>query len=106
MLRMMNPCTWTMTSSSKTYSQSITEMKGKAMAKPTLQDYEFFCCEDGIYFGRALKNGSLSKDARKVTNEEIVNMFSEFLQGYCLTHNKPLELMKNGKPFLQATIII
>lgn len=76
------------------------------MAKATLQDYEFLCCEDGIYFGRALKNGSISKDARKITDEEIVQMFSEFLQNYCLRTKKPLVLERNGKPFIQAQIII
>ena len=76
------------------------------MAKTSLQDYEFLQCEDGIYFGRALKNGSISKDARKVTNEEIIQMFSEFLQTYCLVNKKPLVLEKNGKPFIQAQIFI
>ena len=74
------------------------------MAK--LQDYDFIQCEDGIYFGRALKSGSISKDARKVTDEEIVHMFSEFLQDYCLRFKKPLVLERNGKPFIQAQIIL
>lgn len=76
------------------------------MAKVTLQDYEFLQCEDGIYFGRALKNGSISKDSRKVTEGEILQMFSELLQNYCLRYNKPLVLEKNGKPFIQAQIIL
>ena len=76
------------------------------MAKPTLQDYEFLQCEDGIYFGRALKNGSISKDARKITDEEIIKLFSEVLQNYCLTYKKPLVLERNGKPFIEASIII
>lgn len=76
------------------------------MAKATLQDYEFLQCEDGIYFGRALKNGSISKDSRKVTEGEILQMFSELLQNYCLRYNKPLVLEKNGKPFIQAQIIL
>jgi len=76
------------------------------MAKSTLQDYEFLQCEDGIYFGRALKSGSISKDARKITNEEIIYLFSELLQDYCLRNNKPLVLEKNGRPFIQAQIII
>jgi hypothetical protein len=76
------------------------------MAKVTLQDYEFLQCEDGIYFGRALKNGSISKDARKITNDEIVYMFSEILQDYCLRTNKPLVLERNGKPFIEARILI
>lgn len=76
------------------------------MAKATLQDYEFLQCEDGIYFGRALKNGKISKDARKIENSEIIQMFSEFLQDYCLRTGKPLVLEKSGKPFIQAQIII
>ena len=84
----------------------MAQNQSKIMAKSTLQDYEFLQCEDGIYFGRALKNGSISKDARKITNEEIIYMFSELLQAYCLRNNKPLVLEKNGKPFIQAQIII
>ena len=76
------------------------------MAKSKLQEYEFLQCEDGIYFGRALKNGSISKDARKITNEEIIHLFSELLQDYCLRYKKPLVLEKDGKPFIQAQIII
>lgn len=84
----------------------MAQNQSKTMAKSTLQDYEFLQCEDGIYFGRALKNGSVSKSARKITNEEIIYMFSELLQDYCLRNNKPLVLEKNGKPFIQAQIII
>ena len=76
------------------------------MAKVSLQDYEFLQCEDGIYFGRALKNGSISKDARKIEDSEIIQMFSDFLQDYCLRYKKPLVLERNGKPFIQAQIII
>ena len=84
----------------------MAQNQSKTMAKSKLQDYEFLQCEDGIYFGKALKNGSISKDARKITNEEIIYMFSELLQDYCLRNNKPLVLEKNGKPFIQAQIII
>ena len=76
------------------------------MAKTSLQDYEFLQCEDGIYLGRALKNGSISKDARKITDEEIIEIFSEFVQDYCLRYQKPLVLEKNGKPFIEAHIIV
>ena len=76
------------------------------MARQAIQDYEFLQCEDGIYFGRALKNGAISKDARKITDEEIIKLFSEVLQNYCLTYKKPLVLERNGKPFIEARIII
>ena len=74
------------------------------MAK--VQDYEFLQCEDGIYFARALKNGSISKDARKITDSEILQMFSEFLQDYCLRNQKPLVINRNGKPFIEAYLIV
>lgn len=76
------------------------------MAKVTLQDYEFLRCEDGIYFGRALKNGAISKDARKITDEETMYLLSEFIQDYCLRFNKPLIVERNGKPLIEAKIII
>lgn len=76
------------------------------MAKTSLQDYEFLQCEDGIYFGRALKNGSISKDARKITDEETIYLLSEFIQDYCLRFNKPLIVERNGKPLIEAKIII
>ena len=76
------------------------------MAKTTLSDYEFLRCEDGIYFGRALKNGTVSKDARKVETEEIIELFTEVLQDYCLRTGKPMEIMRGGKPFVRATIVI
>ena len=76
------------------------------MAKASLKDYEFLQCEDGIYLGRALKNGSISKDARKITDEEIINLMSEFIQDYCLRMQKPLVLEKNGKPFIEAYIVV
>lgn len=71
-----------------------------------IQDYEFLRCEDGIYFGKALKNGSISKDARKVEIEEIAQLFSTVAEDYILRHQQPLVIMKNGKPFIQATLVI
>jgi len=75
------------------------------MAK-TLNDYEFLRCEDGIYFGRALKNGGISSDARKITDEEVAYLMSELVEGYCLKTGKPLELQRNGKTFIRATLVI
>lgn len=71
-----------------------------------LQDYEFLRCEDGIWFGRALKNGNISADARKITDNEIAYLMSELVQGYCLKTGKPLELQRDGKTFIRATLVI
>ena len=75
------------------------------MAK-TLNDYEFLQCEDGIYFGRALKNGGISKDARKIADEEVMYLMSELVEGYCLKTGKPLELQRDGKVFIRATLVL
>ena len=75
------------------------------MAK-TLNDYEFLRCEDGIYFGRALKNGGISKDARKITDEEVMYLMGELVEGYCLKTGKPLEIERDGKVFIRATLVL
>ena len=38
---------------------------------------------DGFYVGRVLKNGSLSKDAYHISNNEIALMFEDYLRHYC-----------------------
>lgn len=74
------------------------------MAK--LNDYEFLQCEDGFYFGRALKNGNISADARKVDSGEIVEMFAEILENYCLCTGKPMTIEREGRPTIVAQIKI
>ena len=75
------------------------------MAK-TQKDYEFLVCEDGIWFGRPLKNGSISADSRKVEPEEIVELFKHVAEDFILRNQQPLVIEKDGKPFLQTTLII
>lgn len=75
------------------------------MAK-RLTDYEFLVCEDGIYFGRALKNGNISVDSRKIDEDELVALFSSFVENYCLRNQQPLVIEREGKPFIQATLVI
>ena len=75
------------------------------MAK-TLENYEFLQCEDGFYFGRPLKNGSISADSRKVETTEIVQMFAEVLEDFCLRTGKPMRIERDGRPVIEARIII
>lgn len=70
------------------------------------QQIQFMQCDDGIYVGKPLKNGNLSADARKVTREEIIALFSEIVQDYCLRNQKPMIIERGGKPFIQATIMV
>lgn len=76
------------------------------MAKATLHDYTFLVCDDGIYFGKPLKNGSISKDSRKIEVEEIAQLFSVVAEDYILRNQQPLVILKDGKPFIQATLVI
>ena len=71
-----------------------------------LQDYMFLQCEDGIYFGKPLKNGSISKDSRKLEPEEIAQLFSIVAEDFILRNQQPLVIQKDGKPFLQTTLVI
>ena len=71
-----------------------------------LKDYGFLQCEDGFYFARPLKNGNISADAHKVEKEEIVEMFCEVLEDYCLRTGKPMLIERNGHPKVEAKIII
>lgn len=74
------------------------------MAK--LDNYEFLQCNDGFYFGRALKNGNISADSRKIESGEIVQMFAEILENYCLCTGKPMVIEREGRPAIEARIII
>lgn len=74
------------------------------MAK-RLEGYKFLRCEDGIYFGKPLKNGGISADARKITDQEIVMLFREFFTSWCMVNRTPtMVLERNGKPFIEATL--
>ena len=70
------------------------------------QKIQFLKCEDGIYIGKPLKNGTLSADARKVTREEIAMLFSEVVQDYCLRNQKPMLIERGGKPFIEARLVV
>ena len=67
---------------------------------------QFLKCEDGIYIGKPLKNGTLSADSRKVEDMEMLRLISEYVQDYCLRNQKPLVIERGGKPFIQATLIV
>lgn len=70
-------------------------------------EYKFLRCDDGIYFARPLKNGGISKDARKVTDAEIVMIFREFLTSWCMKNRvDTMTIERNGKPFIEARLVI
>lgn len=75
------------------------------MAK--INECELLQCEDGIYFGKALKNGNISKDSIKISDEEIVVMFENFLNRYCARNvTNILEVVRDGKTVIEAKLFI
>lgn len=74
---------------------------------PKLSDYDFLECEDGIYLARALKNGSISSDARKIEDAEIVSLFEGVLRRHCARNvTNMLEVQRDGKPLIEAKLFI
>ena len=74
--------------------------------KSKLDDYKFVLCEDGVYLGKPLKKGGISVDARKITDQEIVMLFREFLTSYCMVNcTDTLTVERNNKPFFEARLL-
>ncbi len=70
---------------------------------PKLEGYKFLKCDDGIYFGKPLKNGNISKDAVKIESKEIIALFETFLKDYRERNQKEvLEVERNGRLVLEA----
>lgn len=75
------------------------------MAK--LDDYAFMKCEDGIYFGRPLKNGTISADSRKIEDGEIVALFEDYMKRYCARNvTNLLDVERDGKTVIEAKLFI
>lgn len=60
---------------------------------------------DGFYVGRVLKNGELSKDAYKLSDQDIAKMFEDYLRRYCL-RNKTNILLAYRKGRLQYECLL
>ncbi len=76
------------------------------MARNT-DEYCFMECEDGIYFGRPLKNGSISSDSRKVEDTEIVTLFEKYLRRYCIRNvTNVMEVERDGKTVIEAKLFV
>lgn len=72
-----------------------------------IEEYRFLRCEDGIYLARPLKDGGISKDARKIEDAEIVMLFREFLTSWCMVNRTDtLTIERAGKPFIEARLIL
>ncbi len=52
------------------------------MTMPKKKD-EILLTENGFYFGHQLKDGSLGMGARRITETEIMTMFTRFFDVYC-----------------------
>lgn len=48
-----------------------------------MKEQKLLKSENGFFVGRILKNGELSKDAYKISDNEIAAMFEDYLRRYC-----------------------
>lgn len=55
------------------------------MATKKNEDYGLLMTEQGFYFGRLLKNGSMSADSKPVGQDELLNAFAAMFERHCAT---------------------
>lgn len=54
----------------------------------TKKDYELLMTEEGhFFFGRLLKNGTMSADSVPVEEDQVMNMFAAWFMRYCRQGN-------------------
>ena len=67
--------------------------------------YGLISAPDGFYVGRILKSGLMSKDSRKISDQEIIAMFESLLRrNKAETGRSVLSLFTHGKPVMVAKI--
>jgi hypothetical protein len=67
--------------------------------------YGLISAPDGFYIGRIMKSGMLSKDSRKISEQEIITMFEDLLRrNKAETGRSVLSLFSHGKPVLVAKL--
>ena len=49
--------------------------------------YDIFKAEDGFYFG-SIKKDKSAKMLRKVTDNEVIQMFTDYLRRFCASQKK------------------
>ena len=53
------------------------------MATKKNDDYGLLMTEQGFYFGRLLKNGTMSADSKPVGEDELTNAFAAMFERHC-----------------------
>ena len=47
------------------------------------QDYEVLMTDEGFWFGRLLKNGTMSADSVRIDDDQITNMLAAWFERHC-----------------------
>jgi len=55
------------------------------MATKKNEDYGLLMTEQGFYFGRLLRNGTMSADSKPVGQDELLNAFAAMFERHCAT---------------------
>ena len=67
--------------------------------------YNLIKAPDGYYIGKIMKSGMLSKDSRKISDEEIMAMFENVLRrNRAETGRSVMSVFSHGKPVMVAKL--
>lgn len=71
-----------------------------------LNPIDIYMKQDGYYVGRMLKNGKLSANARRITETEILTMFTGMMRAYCNKTGSDNLVMKDaeGKVYVATKV--
>lgn len=61
---------------------------------------EILMTREGFFFGYQLQNGKLNKRARRITENEIVNMFMHMFSAYCAQNETDVMTVKGGNGYM------
>lgn len=69
------------------------------------KDFHLVQAPDGFYFGRILKSGMISADARRITDEEVMAMFEDVMRrNRARTGRTAMSVFAHGRPVLLAKL--
>lgn len=67
--------------------------------------YNLIKAPDGYYIGKIMKSGMLSKDSRRISDEEIMAMFEDVLRrNRAETGRSVMSVFSHGKPVMVAKL--
>lgn len=60
------------------------------------KNIELYKTQDGFYAGTPIRNGKMSKNSHRITDEEIMTMFSYLFKGFCEKYGQDKMFMQTN----------